>query len=156
MRSVRPFHPEDFAGFELAVPQRRDFTASSAIEAVRVLAAGGRAFTVRDHEGSVLLIAGVARIDDGYGHAWAFMSAHAGPRMLFLTRKVRGYLDVLMRGQRRVEMMVRADFPQAIDWAGLLGFAQEGAMACAAPDGGDMVRFARVNPGWRAALEMAA
>lgn len=156
MRSVRPFQPNDFEGFVLAEPQRRDFTASTAIEAARVLAAGGRAFTVRDHDGSVLLIAGVARIDDSYGHAWAFMSAQAGPHMRFLTRKVRGYLDSLMPGQRRVEMMVRADFAAGMRWAFLLGFVAEGRMMMAAPDGGAMVRFARINLAWRPALELAA
>jgi hypothetical protein len=72
----------------------------------------------------VLLIAGVARIDEGYGHAWAFAAAHAGRHMRWLTPKARGYLDALMSEHRRIELMVRADFPQAAKWARLLGFAR--------------------------------
>lgn len=155
-RTVSIFDVSDFDGFELAAGQRADFTTVSAADAAKVLARSGRAFTLRDHDGTVLLVAGVAKIDAGYGHAWAFMSAKAGRHMRWLTAKVRDYLNTLMSEQRRVEMLVRADYPPAAKWALRLGFMFEGTLHCAAPDGGDLLRFARVNRAWRAPWDMAA
>lgn len=158
MRTVRPFDPQDLHGFELAEPQRRDFPACWRWQdAARLLAHQGRAFTLRDHDGRVLLIAGVAKVDESYGYAWAFTAAHSGPAMRWLTRKVRGYLDTLQPTHRRIELQARADFPQARKWARLLGFEEEGPVRCAAADSGDMVRFARINRHWtRPQMELAA
>lgn len=156
MMEVRPFETRDMDGFALHPMQARDHLGPwSPRDAARVLAAGGRAFTLR-RDGRVLLVAGVAKVDESYGHAWAFMAAEAGPHMRALTRKVRGYLDSLLPGQRRIEMMVRADFAAAARWARLLGFEQEGVLRMAAADGADMVRFARVNPAWRPVWGLAA
>lgn len=149
-RTVRPFADGDLQGFALNGAQERDYAGAwNAATAARLLARGGRAFTLRDHDGTVLMVAGVLRVDESYGTAWAFLSAHSGPRMRWLTGKARGYLDTLMPSHRRIDMLVRADFPQAARWAALLGFAEEGAMPCAATDGADMLRFARVNREWR-------
>lgn len=135
----------DAAGLELCAAQARDFAGAVLTEAVDRMAVMGSAFTLRDMDGRVLLIAGIAQIDPGYGHCWTFQSRHSGPWMLRITRAVAQYLDLRMAKHRRLEMMVRADFAQAHRWARLLGFTDEGVMDCAAPDGCDMVRFGRVN-----------
>lgn len=146
MRTVRPFADGDMRGFALNPAQQRDYPSAWSPEAhARLLAKQGSGFTVRDEHGTVLLVGGIVEIDDSYGHAWAFVSAAAGPKLRWLTRKVRGHLDAVLPRHRRIELFARADFPQAARWAALLGFANEGTMACAASDGGDMVRFARVN-----------
>jgi ribosomal protein S18 acetylase RimI-like enzyme len=156
-RTIRPFDPADMQGFEIAAAHRRDFPGAwRPADAALLLARQGRAFTLRDHDGRVLMVAGVTRIDEGYGHAWAFAAAHAGPAMRWLTQKARGYLDALMGEHRRIELMARADFAQAAKWARLLGFDAEGTMGCAAGDGGDLIRFARVNRAWRAPWRIAA
>ncbi len=146
MRRVDTYAPADMA---LLVPhsrQAQDFAAvGSADEAARLLAKAGTAHTLRGADGTVLAICGVASIDPGYGHGWLFMSAQAGPCMRWITRVVRLYLDRQMQRRRRIECLVRADWPAALRWAPMLGFAEEGTMACVAWDGGDMVRFARVN-----------
>lgn len=150
MRTVRPFEDGDMRGFDLNAAQTHDYSGAwNAGTAARLLARGGRAFTLRDHDGTVLMVAGVLKIDESYGTAWAFLSARSGPRMRWLTAKARGYIDALLPSQRRIDMLVRADFPQAARWAALLGFANEGTMRSAATDGGDMIRFARVNAAWK-------
>lgn len=146
MRRVDAFHPDHMMRLEPHPMQAQDYAAvGSAADAARVLAKAGSAHTLRTADGSVLAVCGVASIDDGYGHAWLFMSADAGPHMRWITRVVRTYLDRQLHRRRRIECMCRADWPAAVRWAHWLGFAEEGTMACAAWDGGDMVRFARVN-----------
>lgn len=146
MRRVDSYAPGDMAGFTVHPLQAQDFAAQGSAErAADILADAGSAHTLRDADGTVLAICGVARIDDGYGHGWLFMSAAAGARMRWITRVVRTYLDRQMSRCRRVECMVRADWPAATRWARMLGFADEGPMPCAAWDGGDMHRFARIN-----------
>ena len=156
MRRIAPFDPADMAELDVTAQQLRDHPREEQRQrASAILAGRGQAFTLRTADGNVLLCAGVARIDDSYGHAWAFMSRHAGPHMRWLTGRVRWYVDGLMADYRRIEMIVRADFPQARKWAAMLGFEEEGPLRCAAPDGGDMVRFARVNPAVFATREAA-
>lgn len=145
MRRILPFSMADMDALVLHPAQARDCVGSPA-DAARMLAGHGSAFTLRGPDATVLLIAGIAAIDSGYGHCWAFMAADAGPHMPWLTRKVRAHLDDRMKQLRRVEMTVRADFAPARRWAVLLGFQCEGPMQCAAPDGGDMLRYARINP----------
>ena len=131
--------------------QAEDFAAiGSAAQAAALLAKAGSAHTLRAGNGTVLAICGIADIDRGYGHAWLFMSAHAARDMLWMTRVVTRYLARQLTRRRRIECMVRADWPAAVRWPHLLGFAEEGTMACAAWDGGDMVRFAMANREWRA------
>lgn len=156
-RTVRPFADGDMRGFALNAAQEHDYAGAwNAGTAARLLARSGRAFTLRDHDGSVLMVAGVLRIDESYGTAWAFLSAASGPRMRWLTAKARGYIDALMPTHRRIDMLVRADFPQGARWAALLGFDPEGPMAMAATDGCDMFRYVRTNPHWAPAQSLAA
>lgn len=151
MSRFLPWRPQDTHELDLCDQQARDYGPAGLTEVVDRLANTGRAFTLRCPRGRVLLIAGVVALDPGYGHCWAFQSRHSGPHMLWLTRRVRAYLDILTPKHRRLEMFVRADFPQAAKWAAALGFKPEGIAECAAADGVDMLRFAQIN---RAALDL--
>lgn len=142
---VLPYRPGDADALDLCVQQRSDFDNPVMTEVVDLLASHGRAFTLRDKAGRVLMIAGVAQIDPGYGHCWAFQSSFSGPHMPWITRRVQHYLGTIMASHRRLEMMVRADFEAAIRWAQLLGFSEEGLMPKAAPDGGAMLRYGRTT-----------
>lgn len=77
--------------------------------------------------------------------AWALLSRHTGPYMLGITRQVRRMLD--WEAAERIEMTVRADFPQAVRWAEQLGFVCETptALKKRSADGGDEYIFARVK-----------
>lgn len=146
MRRVAPFQPEDIRELVPAPQQRHDYGESGMLRAAQVLAESGSAFTLRARGGRILAVCGIAAIDRGYGHAWAFMDSRAGPHMRWLTVTVRAHIDAKMASHRRIEIMVRADWPAARRWAQQLGFAEEGRMFCAARDGKDMLRFARANP----------
>lgn len=143
MNRVTAYNPGDENRLTLCAEQHCDFSQASMEDSVRLLATQGSALTLAKPDGTVLMIAGIAQVDQGYGHCWAFMSAEAGPHMRFLTRKVRDYLNWKGPSHRRFEMMVRDDFPQAQRWARMLGFAHEGVMHCAARDGTHMHRYAK-------------
>lgn len=149
MRRVEPFQPEHIQGFTLCAQQRGDFGGRAEATAI-ALAQAGSAFTLRGPDGTVLLVAGVARVSDGFGHCWALQSEHSGPHMRWLTARVREYLDTAMARHRRLELFARCGFGQACKWARWLGFTSEGVMQAIAHDGADMERFARINREWRA------
>ena len=146
MRRVAAFARADIAELEPVQQQLNDFGEDGMARAAEVLADAGSAFTLRTREGRILAVCGIAQINRGYGHGWAFMDRRAGPHMRWLTATVRAHIDDKMATHRRIEIMVRADWPSARKWAALLGFADEGRMFCAAPDGKDMLRFSRANP----------
>lgn len=152
MRRVAPFDRADIGELQPVPQQLHDFGAEGMARAAEVLAEAGSAFTLRTGAGRILAICGIARIDERYGHGWAFMDRRAGPNMRWLTRTVRAHIDTKLASHRRIEIMVRADWPGAQRWAVQLGFAIEGRMECAARDGGDMLRCARIN---RAAMAEA-
>ncbi|MEO9625864.1 MAG: hypothetical protein ABJF09_00485 [Qipengyuania citrea] len=145
IRRVAPFAAGDIAELEPVAQQLHDFTSAGMARSAQVLADAGSAFTLRTCGGRILAVCGIAEIDKGYGHGWAFMDRRAGPHMRWLSATVRAHIDDKMATHRRIEIMVRADWGTARKWAEQLGFAREGRMAAAARDGGDMLRFARVN-----------
>ena len=103
----------------------------------------GSAFTALDGD-EVLACSGVVEIYEGRGLAWAYISETVGNRMLYVTRKVRDYLDLTTC--RRVEMDVDCDFEQAHRWAKMLGFELEATCRKAfTPSGKDCALYARVK-----------
>jgi RimJ/RimL family protein N-acetyltransferase len=150
MRRVAVFSETDLLELELVPQQAQDFPGDSVRHAVRTLAAHGSTFTLRASDGRLLCICGLASTDAGCAYGWAFMSRAAARQMRFVTRTVRKYLDDVMPRYRRIEIVVRQEFSQAVDWAAMLGFEQEGIARAMAKDGGDMLRFARINRDWTA------
>lgn len=71
----------------------------------------------------VLALLGLVEQWPGRAIAWSYLSRHAGPRMLAITRLVRRALG--RAPHRRVEAYVLRDFPSGIRWAALLGFECE-------------------------------
>lgn len=73
--------------------------------------------------GKPIAAAGVVELWPGRGHAWAVLGVEAKRYMLPITRAIRRALDALPFA--RVEMAVDAGFPQAVQWAFMLGFECE-------------------------------
>lgn len=91
----------------------------------------------------VLLCGGTLEMWPGRHLAWSYVSAAAGPHMLFVTREAR---KALARPKGRVEFAVRADFADGHRWARMLGFERETPrLRQYGPDGEDHVGYVRVN-----------
>ncbi len=142
MIRVSPFQSSDVDAVFAAANGARDYPGDLRVHTVR-MAAQGSAFTLRSDDGRVLCIAGVVRVHDQSGTAWAIMARGVWGRMAQITRMVRDYLDGL--SYRRIDMIVRGDFRAGHRWACALGFEQEAVLRCWAQDGGDMVMYVRIR-----------
>lgn len=151
MNRVASYQLTDASHIRLTERQLAEVGQDSPVEVIDRFAQLGSAFTLRDADGQVLMIAGLLRVAQGFAVAWAFMDKASGKHMRWLTRMVRRFLDSAMQRHRRIEMTARCDFEPAMRWAELLGFDSEGVMQAAAQDGSDMMRFARINREWRPA-----
>jgi len=83
-------------------------------------------FTAMDGD-EVVACAGIIKMWEGRGHAWALLSDNIGGRFVQLHRAVKRALA--MSGYKRIEMVVDADFAEGLKWAHMLGFK------CETPDG---------------------
>lgn len=110
---------------------------------VRKMASGGMAFTFRAADERVLLISGILRVHATTGTAWAIVLPGIWGHMGRITRMMTDYFDGL--DLSRIDMLVRADFLPGLRWAARLGFTREAVLRRWAPDGGDMVMFARIR-----------
>lgn len=86
------------------------------------LEASNYAFTALDGD-EVVACAGIIRLWEGRGHAWALMSGSIGARFVCVHRAVKRAIK--MSGYRRIEMDVDASHKEAIKWAHMLGFYNE-------------------------------
>jgi hypothetical protein len=94
-------------------------------------------------DGSVMFCAGTVMQWPGRHTSWAVLHKDSGPHMLWITRMVRANLASV---QGRIELTVRADFPQGMHWARLLGFIIESpVLEKYGPEGEDHVGYVRIN-----------
>lgn len=105
------------------------------------LAKAGPCFTA-ESGGEVIACIGTIPQWARYQRAWALLSGDAGRSMVSLTRRIARWLRFHNDG--RVDTSVHCDFPQAIRWAEMLGFRNEGLMRRFDPDGRDCYLFAQV------------
>ena len=101
-----------------------------------VLAAMGR--TILTDDGRPIAAIGVAPIMPRVGTAWGVISDEAvrehGPLLSAVAK--RGLAKILdAHIFRRIDVMVRADFDRALDWAVWLGFDKEGEKENYGPNG---------------------
>lgn len=101
------------------------------------------AFTALDGD-EVVACAGILKLWEGRGHAWALLSGSIGSRFVRVHRAV--MRAIKLSGYRRIEMDVDAAHAEAIKWAGMLGFYNEtpDGMRGYTTDGRLYYRFARV------------
>jgi hypothetical protein len=135
---IREFDPGDLTKLELQPMQAAEASAGSLYE-------NGPAWTVSDGDGRILACMGFLIAGPSYRIAWALLALGKRNAMVAITRTIRRLLDGA--GWARVEMLTRADFAEAADWAELLGFKLESVKRCALPDGGDVLVWARIGQG---------
>jgi hypothetical protein len=128
MIRIEPFAPEHLARLDVRPEQRGD--AERLHQAGGAAAERGPAFTAFDEAGAVVGCAGLAENGPDYATAWAMFADGLRPAIWAgLTRAIAAVLET--SGYRRIDMLVRADFPAAHRFARALGFEQ------------DMILFAR-------------
>ena len=71
------------------------------------------------------------------------MAEAKGVALLAITRRIRTLIEGA--SWRRVEMLTDPDFPEAGEWAQLLGFQLEGLRRASAADGGDELCWVRIR-----------
>lgn len=138
---VVPFKREHIAN--MVIQQRQEGMEGLLTDGILKTLESGQAFTALDGD-EVLACSGVIEVTEGRAIAWAYLSRDVGKRMVYVTRKVRDYLDIAP--YRRIEMDVDCDFKQAHRWAKMLGFEMEAERRRAfTPDGRDCALYARVR-----------
>lgn len=95
-------------------------------------------------DGDVVFCAGLVRQWPTRHTTWALLNREKAPEhILWITREVRAGLAGV---KGRIELTVRADFPQGQRWAELLGFRIETPrLEMFGPEGEDHIGFVRVN-----------
>lgn len=94
-------------------------------------------------DGDPIVCAGTYRHWRGRHGAWAYLGKNTAPHMLWITRAV---IANLAEVEGRIELTVRADFPQGQRWARALGFRVESPLLEKfGPQGEDHIGFVRIN-----------
>lgn len=146
MIRITPFAIGDLARLDVQDTQAFEMPAGpDDPRATQLLAMSCDARTVFAPDGTVLVCFGMVAEHAQAMTAWALFSRHAGPWMLPITRWVRAYFDAL--DIERIDMLVRADFPEGQRWAMLLGCWHECTRARAFADGTDQRIYARLKGG---------
>ncbi len=139
---VRTFAPTDLLALSLQHAQIGMFENIREPSYGESLAKAGPSFTATV-DGDPIACIGVIDQWSGYARAWALISMFAGPYMLHLTRGIRTWLKYHNPG--RIDTAVDCQFPEAIRWARLLGFAQEGTMRAYTPERRDCFLYSKVR-----------
>lgn len=97
--------------------------------------------------GEVLAIVGFQELYPRVGEFWAITSEACSLYPIAFHRKVFSLLELFAAQNKlkRVQMTVRADYPEGIRWAQALGFRYEGLMEAYGPEGADYVMMGRVR-----------
>lgn len=138
---VAPFHPAHLVEIRAQPRQPKDLMLYSDPSYGESLAEG-QAFSVFD-SGGLKACLGVVDMGTGRGLGWAVLSCDLKALMAPMTLRARQFFRE--SAFRRVEAYIDPNFPQAIRWAGLLGFEREGLMKCFTPSGADQYLYARIR-----------
>lgn len=140
--TVRTFAASDMLAMVVQAGQKEVAALADRQRAADVAMAAGRAFTVRDKHGGILLCGGAIENHPGHASLWATLSPAAGAHMTALTRRVGQFVSML--DHARIDAYVRADFGPACRWLDLLGFRMEaGPLRRFWRDGADALLYAR-------------
>lgn len=140
---IVPFNAAHLTAIKLQQAQSHALSTLGDAESV-YLEASDYAFTALDGD-VVVACAGIIRLWEGRGHAWALMSGSIGARFVGVHRAVKRAIQI--SGYRRIEMDVDASHEEAIKWAHMLGFYNEtpDGMRGYTADGRLFYKFARVQ-----------
>jgi hypothetical protein len=100
--------------------------------------ASGEGWTA-ERDGRVIACAGLVATDSRSALAWGLLSCPIGAGMVAITRKARA--TIAASRWERIEMLARADWPEALEWAALIGFAQVAVLRRWGPAAADHVLF---------------
>jgi hypothetical protein len=100
--------------------------------------ARGEAWTA-ERDGRVIACAGFVEINANTGLGWALLSRPIGAGMVAITRAARQ--AIANSRWPRLEMLARADWPEALEWAALMGFRQVAVLRRWGPNAQDHVLF---------------
>lgn len=135
---IRRFVPDDAQRIALQPAQAHVTISPSSATS---LAMASEAYT-GEVDGQVVAIVGVTEHNRYRAEGWALLAGELGPLMLPITRAMRGWLA--QSKYQRIDITVATDFPEAVRWAKVLGFQQEGPPRPRyTAKGGDAVTFVR-------------
>lgn len=96
-------------------------------------------------DGKPIACGGTLQHWPGRHQAWTYMTPHTSRHMRFITRAVESALEKVTG---RIELTVRADFPQGQRWAKMLGFKVETpCLEDYGPQGEAHIGYVRFNKG---------
>jgi hypothetical protein len=91
----------------------------------------------------VVACLGVIEWWEGRGEGWMFLGPHSLRELCYLYRAMKRFFEACPF--RRVEAVVRSDFPEAQDWVKSFGFKFEGHLTAYSPEGDDTQMFAKIR-----------
>lgn len=134
---IRQLVPEDVLGVDLQPCQAIEPGDIDLAYGTRV-AAHGRAWTA-ERDGKVIGCGGLLEMFPTQALAWALLSRPMGNAMVAVTRQAR---RAMAEAQwPRVEALVRADWPEALEWAAVMGMRQAAYLRRWGPMGVDHVLY---------------
>ena len=97
-------------------------------------------------DGRPIACGGIVHVGGGIGVVWVQVTDEARGYGLKLCRFARTAVRIVFEDMKfhRIQATVRADRPEYMRWAELMGFECEGLMKKAAPDKTDLFLYARV------------
>jgi hypothetical protein len=144
---VIPFEVDHVDRIKVQMRQRHEReTQVMTREHWEVLRRQGHSFSMQ-RANEIVAMAGVVPRWHGVAECWLQMTDGIGPKgLLIVTRRIIEHLDKWQPyPYRRVEAVVRSDWPAAHRWAQRLGFDREGTMTAAGPGGMDYDLYARIR-----------
>lgn len=139
---LEPFRPAHAMELMLQPSQVKEFDWHDKRRVAEQFFNAGNAFTFRDADGRVLFCGGAVERHPGYANLWGMFALGKGAKALKLRRMTRQFIAKLPHG--RVDAFV-PDEPRARRWAELVGLTEETRLAGAAPDGGDLLVYRRME-----------
>jgi hypothetical protein len=140
MLHVTPFRQGDLLAMK--VQARQAMPGSTLFRLGGQFEAAGRAFTGRDDTGRVLFCGGAVELHEDHAQLWGIFAEAKGHAMFRLLTATRTFIASLPH--RRVDTPVHDD-ACALQWARLLGLRADVRLRDAAPGGGDLILYRRVD-----------
>jgi len=140
MIHVTTFRSADLHAMKIQPSQDMDFAVRERI--ARQFEQAGRAFTAIGEDGRVIFCGGAVELHEGHAQLWAVFAEGKRQAMFRLRRATRDFIASLPH--RRVDTPVLDNEP-ARRWAEAIGLIEDVRLADAAPGGGDLILYRRVN-----------
>lgn len=143
---IRAFRPQDVLAIDVQPLQLEEFGPPDLAYGERAARGAAWTATMPNGEGGEQVIGcgGIVPLFASHGLAWALLAGELGARFVAMTRCARAAIEA--SPYRRIEALVRADWPQAIRWAEAIGLERNALIRAWGPLGIDHVLYERVKP----------